>query len=354
MDRVEMLLAATLSDRAEQAPVGPVRLDEASSRRRPITLAVVAASAAVVLVAVGLASLGGSGHRTTPVAPHHHDRLLPTPASLPSGVRLASYGAVSLRVPASLPTRTSLCGQAVENEVVASDGASSLCPIATDRLSAHPGVVVWLSSYSEGNPYMRIPTSPGRLADQDVQRGYATNLRDLGTGVSGVVRLPSERIMVGVTAPTRAAVDQLLNSIHTARVNPLGCASRFGAAVHLTPGPASVIVPAGANAAIRCEYASSGPSAGILTGSYRLDGLDTTRIADALNGLRPDPCHCVHGGTPAPGHGEIVYFRIENDWTLGVIGTIGANLDSYTNGARTVANYSGTVASLLSRLTHQF
>lgn len=353
MDRIETLLAATLDERADRAPVGPVLLDEPSRPRRPIMLAVLAACAVVALLTVGIAALARSDHGAAPVAPHHDTRLLPTPANLPVGVRLASYGAVSLRVPATLPTRTSLCGQPVKNQVVAPDGASRLCPVVTHRLSAHPGIVIWLSGSSGQNPYSRISTSPAHLADQEVRRGYATNLPDLGTGVSGVVRLPSAGVVVGVTAPTRAAVDQLLDTIHTAQLNPLGCAAQLASTVKLEPGPPDTVVPATADAAIRCMYATTGPTTDTLIGSYRLDRSATARLTKALNQLGPDPCHCVHGGTAAPSHDEIVYFHIASGWTLRVTGAIGQNLDTYTNGNLTVANFASTVAALLARLTGQ-
>lgn len=352
MHRVETLLRNTLTDRARNAPTGPVRLHKLASRRRRIALAALAASGAVVLIAIGVGALGATRGPTT-TSPHHHDPHLPTPASLPKGSRLASYGAVSVHVPADLRTRTSLCGRDVEREVVASDGASRLCPVVARRLSPHPGTVVWFSSYGASTPYSGVSTSPERLGGQRVERGYATDSRNLGTGVSGVVKLPDEGVIVGVTAPTRAAVDQLLNSIHIAALNALGCAAHLQAAVRLAPGPLHMSVPSKPYGAIRCEYANSGTTAGMLVGSYLLDRSDTTRIADALNNLSPDPCHCEHGGTPAPGHSEIVYFRSSNGWTLRITGTIGSNLDSYTNGARTVANYDGTVMTLLAHLTHQ-
>ena len=351
MDRIEMLLAATLDERADRAPLGPVLLDEPSRPRRPIMLAALAACAVVALLTVGITALARSDHGTAPAAPRHDNRELRNPTSLPTGLRSASYGAVSLRVPATLRTRTSLCGQPVENEVVAPDGATRLCPVATGRLSAQPGVVVWFSVSSEQNPYDRISTSPAYLAHQDVRRGYATNLPDLGTGVAGVVKLPSAGVTVGVTAPTRAAVDQLLDTIRTAQLDALGCAAQFASTVKLEPGPPDTVVPATADAAIRCVYATTGPKTDTLIGSYRLNRSATARLTNALNQLRPDPCHCAHGGTPAPSHDEVVYFHLASGWTLRVTGSIGQNLDTYTNGTLTVANFASTVDALLARLT---
>jgi hypothetical protein len=353
MDRIEMLLAATLDERADRAPVGPVLLDEPSRPRRPVTLAVLAACAVVALLTVGVAVLARSDHGTTPVAPHHDTRTLPAPENLPAGLRLASYGAISLRVPVALRTRTALCGGPVKNEVVAPDDALRLCPVVTHRLAAQPGVVIWFSGSSQHNPYSRISTSPARLANQDVRRGYGTNLPDLGTGVSGVVQLPNAGVMVGVTAPTRAAVDRLLNSLSTAQLDPLGCAVQFGSTVKLNPGPADALVPATADAAIRCVYATTGPRTNTLIGSYRLNRSATAGLTKALNQLEPDPCNCAHGGTVSPGHDEIVYFHLASGWTLRVTGRIGANLDTYTNGTLTVANFTSTVAALLARLTGQ-
>ncbi len=108
MDRVEMLLAATLADRAEQAPVGPVRLDEPASRRRPITLAVLAASTAVVLIAVGVGALGGSGHRMTPVAPAAPASTETPVAQLPRMGALQPFGISATIAPADQPTAVTL------------------------------------------------------------------------------------------------------------------------------------------------------------------------------------------------------------------------------------------------------
>lgn len=192
MDRLESLLVDTLTERVNQAPTGPVSLPARSRTAR--ALAVAACSSVVLVVAAVVAvSLHTVSH--TRHLPHHSTSSIPVGA--PAGMRLASYGPASLNVSAGLATRTSLCGGAVANEVVADDGVSRLCPVVTHALAAHPGTVVWLSRTGQGTPYNTIKTSPTTVAGQPARRGYLTNGPGLGEGVSGVVRLPTQGITVG-------------------------------------------------------------------------------------------------------------------------------------------------------------
>lgn len=256
-------------------------------------------------------------------------------------------------MPTGLGTRTSLCGGPVANQVLAEDGAYSLCPEATDCLAAHPGTVVWFSTAQEGTPYASIATTATRVDGQPARRGYATGDPELESGVSGVVVLADQHITIGVTAPSRVAVDKVLSSIRIAPVDPLGCAATVKAAASTPAGPSDVLVPAGPTAAVRCQYATDPAFAGLLIGSYLLDPTKAARLASALNELHPDPCSCVHGGTPMPGDENLLYFHYRDGSVLRISGTRGANLDMYTNQTRTVANYSASVGQLLGRLTNQ-
>jgi hypothetical protein len=347
MDRLETLLSDTLAERASQAPTGPVPLAERALRTGN-TIAIVAGSLVVVAVAV-VAVILGAPSRTHP-SNHHGTPTIQQ--DLPDGMRLASYGQASVGVPAELATRTSLCGGPVANEVVALDGSASLCPVATSSLASHPGTVIWLSDAQQATPYANIPTSPAEVDGHPVQRGYATNAHGLGAGVSGVVRLPEQSITIGVTAPTRRAVDVVLSSIRIAPLDPLGCAASLSAASKTPAGPSGVLVPADSTTAVRCEYGTDSAS-GLLIGSYTLDPSKTGQLVAALNDLIPDPCHCVHGGTTSPGHDEVLYFHYRDGSVLRVNGAIGANLDTYTNQGRTVANYSSSITQLLAKLTNQ-
>jgi hypothetical protein len=254
-----------------------------------------------------------------------------------------------------LATRTSPCGSPASNEVIAFEGNALLCSEATNRLASDPGTVVWFSSTGQATPYAGIPTSPEQIDGHAAESGYATDQPDLGTGISGVVVLPDQHITVGVTAPTQDVVDEVLSSITITDVDPFGCAANRHSAMTTPPGPADVLVPAGQAIAIRCEYSSQtdSPVGNRLIGSYRLDPADTDRLTTALNALIPDPCQCVHGGTAAPGHAEVLYFHYSDGSTLRIDGAIGANLDEYTNQARTVANFSSSIAQLLGQLTNE-
>lgn len=347
MDRVETLLSETLTERAGHAPPGPVPLAERSRRVRT-SMTMIAASVAVIVVAILAATLH-TGGPTQPPTQHSAPPLQP---DLPAGIRIASYGQASVQVPAALLTRRSLCGGPVAQEVVADAGTARLCPVVTTSLASQPGIVVWLSAASQFTPYASIPMSPAEVDGRDAARGYATDKPGLGAGVSGVVRFPANGITIGVTAPTRIAVDDILSTIVIAPVNPLGCAANLDAATTAPPGPSDLLVPSDASGAVSCEY-GTGSTSGQLIGSYTLDPPDTAQLTTALNALVPDPCRCDHGGTPAPGYTEVLYFRYPDGSTLRVTGDIGANLDSYTNQSRTVANYSSSISQLLARLTNQ-
>jgi hypothetical protein len=350
MDRLETLLSETLSEQADRAPTGPVPL-VGRTRRSRNSIALVAAVVTVMAVAVvvGLVHLSGLPSRST------HSSAPPVSSNLPGGVRFASYGSVSVQVPSGLATRTSPCGPPASNEVVAFDGKPWYCPDATDRLAAEPGIVVWFSSTGQATPYADIPTSPEQVDGHAAQAGYATDQPGLGAGVAGVVMLPDQHTTLGVTAPTQPDVDQVLSSIRIADIDPLGCAANRHSATTTSPGPSDILINADPASAVRCEYSSEtdSPVGNRLVGSYLLDQSETNRLTTALNALTPDPCQCVHGGTAAPGHAEVLYFEYSDGSTLRIDGAIGANLDEYTNQTRTVANYSSSITQLLGQLTNE-
>ncbi len=318
-------------------------------RSRAYWLVPLAAAVVAVLVAAGIAALylTHSARQST-----ERDRATIHP-SLPKGMRLASYGQVSVQVPSNLPTRTSLCGGPVSHEVVATDGAAYYCPVATDRLAARPGMVIWFSARNEGSPYANISTSPARVDGQPAWRGYAAGRPGLGRGVSGVVRLPNESITVGVTAATRQQVDSVLSSIRVASHDALGCAATLHAATTSPPGPANLLVPGQPMFTVRCVYSTASSIQGLLIGSFDLGPSATRQLVAALNDLSPDPCNCVHGGTPEPGLAEVLYFHYGDQSTVRITGTLGAGLDSYSNSKREVANYDGTIGQMLVRLSNR-
>jgi hypothetical protein len=104
---------------------------------------------------------------------------------------------------------------------------------------------------------------------------------------------------------------------------------------------------------VRCVYSTASSIQGLLIGSFDLGPSATHRLTAALNDLSPDPCHCVHGGTPAPGHEEVLYFHYRDQSTLRITGTLGNGLDSYSNSKREVANYDGTIGQMLIRLSNR-
>lgn len=350
--RTEADVRAALDLLAEDAPdvadlLRP--LTAGRQRSRAHQLVPLAAALVVVLVVAGIAALD----LAHPARQAGQPDVAAIHPNLPKGMRLASYGQVSVHVPSNLPTRTSLCGFPVSHEVVASDGAAYYCPVATTRLASHPGTVVWFSARNEGSPYATVSTSPARVDGHSARRGYATGHPGLGQGVSGVVTLPSQGITVGVTAPTRQQVDAVLSSIRVASHDALGCAATSHAASTSPAGPSNVLIPAEPMFTVRCVYSIASSIQGLLIGSFDLGPSATHRLTAALNHLSPDPCHCVHGGTPAPGHEEVLYFHYRDQSTLRITGTLGANLDSYSNSTREVANYDGTIGQMLIRLTNR-
>jgi hypothetical protein len=212
--------------------------------------------------------------------------------------------------------------------------------------------VVWFSRATRSTPYAKIPTSPVEIDEHAAAHGYATDQPSLGAGVSAVVTFPEQRITIGITAATRGAVNEIMSTILVAPIDPLGCAAHLDAATKAPPGPSDRLVPADASSAVRCEY-STGSESGLLIGSYTLDRAKIAKLAAALNALVPDPCHCLHLGTPTPGHHDVLYFRYRDGSAVRVDGTIGENLDSYTNQTRTVVNFSSSVSQLVSQLTNQ-
>jgi len=148
-------------------------------------------------------------------------------------------------------------------------------------------------------------------------------------------------------------VDAVLSTIRIGRADASGCAATLDEAAGTPSGPADVLVPDSPTSAVRCAYESSPNGSGLLVGSSRLDATKAGQLTTALNELVPDPCHCVHGGTPEPGHDEVLYFRYRDGSTLRIVGHLGADLDSYTNQSRTVADYDGSIGRLLSQLTNR-
>lgn len=196
-------------------------------------------------------------------------------------------------------------------------------------------------------------TSPARVDGHPARRGYATEQPGLGQGVSGVVVLPNQSITVGVSAATRQQVDSVLSSIRVASHDALGCAATLHAASTSPPGPSNLLVPAEPMFTVRCVYSTASSIQGLLIGSFDLGPSATHRLVAALNDLNPDPCNCVHGGTPAPGHAEVLYFHYRDQSTLRITGTLGAGLDSYSNSKREVANYDGTIGQMLITLSNR-
>jgi hypothetical protein len=347
MDRLEALLTDTLAEQAERAPTGPVPMRERTRRARS-SMAVIAASVIVLVTASIIAVLHTSSpdHSSTPPG------KLPS-VDLPRGLRLASFGEVSLLVPADLTTRNSVCGGPVAHEVLADDGTARLCPVVADRLATHPGTVVWFSRSGQGTPYSSIATAPAEVNGRSARRGYTTSRPDLGDGVSALVILTAQRVTIGVTAPSRGAVDALLSSIRVAPEDRFGCAATRDAAMKSPAGPSGVLVPADPTAVVRCEYGSAPGAPGLLIGSFVIESAKVDQLTAALDALEPDPCHCVHGGTAAPGRDEVLYFRYRNGAVMRIDGTLGNNLDSYSNQTRTVINFDGSIGELLARLTNQ-
>lgn len=315
--------------------------------RRTLRLAPLAVVLVVIAAVAGIAAVYEAHLERHP--PHTAKPAIGY-AIPPRGMRLASYGQVSILVPAGLPTRTSLCGRPVSNQVVAPDGGTYLCPVATNQLAAHPGTVVWFSAGRESSPYADIATSSSQIDGHPARRGYADHHRGLGDGVSAVVALPGRSVRVGITAPTRADVDRLLASVRIADDNPFGCAATLHAAATTPAGPSNALIPGQPTSVIRCVYGVTPNVGPLLIGSYAYGPSSTHRLTAALNQLIPDPCHCAHGGTFAPGRDEELYFRYPDHSLLRVTGSLGGNLDSYSNGSRMVANYSGSIGQLLTYL----
>ena len=291
MDPVEVLLQDTLADRAGQAPTGPLPLVEPTERRDRLT-AVALTTAVVVAVAVLAVALSGPAfHRPgAPANRGNHTSAGPgstttvVPAPVLAGLWLASYKSVSLHVPVGLSTRSALCGEPIANDVVALDGGNHLCKGLA--LASHPGTIVWFGPLGDVGPYSGIRAAATSFDGHAARRGYYTHQQNgplrQTPGTSELVTIPHQNVAFGVTATTRAAADAI----------------------------------------VRCQYSGTDPA--VLIGSYPLDASRTGRLVAALDELRPDPCKCVHGGTPAPSHTEVIYFNAGSETNLRITGNIGA------------------------------
>lgn len=330
MDRFETLVRDALTEGAHGAPSGD-RLIAALTREHPRRWVAPLAAAVVALLVTGLV-IALRWHQGT------DDRSAVDVQR--TTTRWASFHEVSVAVPASLPTRTTTCGGQFVDEVVAitAQDTSRWCPAVGTRLSPHPGTVVWLGRQNRAWPYSGITTVGLAVAgDATARQGHSED------GRSGVVLLPRLGLVVGVTAPSPAAVDAILGTLRIGSVDPLGCAVRQQNAAAGRISSTSELVPANPSSAVWCVYADSGS----LTRSYRLDASLARRLRTALNALRPDPCRCAHGGTFAPGYGETIRFDYSSEPSRLISGNHGANLDTFSDGYQVVADYGAVITTML-------
>lgn len=241
MDRLEQLVADTLSEHAENAP--PLRTSGATlifraDAPRPwgrwIGSAIAVAAVTMIALSLGLGwwSLsggeyaGGNGGADMSVgagagaaagrAGHSAPALSASAPSAPAGraigsggTRQVSYHDLTVDVPAALPLAHGVCGRPHDVVVaVTRRGREMDCPYVAPRPI---GRVVWLSPARDDIGYAALATRAATLHGVAVRIGFGRLAHS--RGVSGVVVIPSRSLVVGATLPTRSAVAAVLDSV---------------------------------------------------------------------------------------------------------------------------------------------
>jgi hypothetical protein len=213
MDAMETLVRETLAEHAADAPSDERLLATVTDAppRRP-WLAGGLAAALVLGIAAGAVALRNTRYHAETAAP-----------TVPAGYRSVSYHGISLNVPSRLRLNYQPC-LPPRNEVDIFVGEVISCPPVEHPES--PGTVVELVPYRFRRDYRSVPTTSQQVSGDDVRRGFGSAQWRTGKRPTGVIFAPSAGVVVAVTAPTRTAIDAILDSVRLTPVDALGCPSR--------------------------------------------------------------------------------------------------------------------------------
>jgi hypothetical protein len=274
MDAMETLVHETLAEHAADAPSDDRLLAAVTGapRRRP-WLAGGLAAALVVGIALGAVVLRAARHRADTAAP-----------PLPAGARSVSYHGITLDVPSRLRLNYQPC-LSPRNEVDIFIGEAISCPPVSHPES--PRTVVELSPYRFRGNYRSVPTAVDHVPGGVVSRGIGSAQWRGVTRPTGVILAPSAGVVVAVTAPKRATIDRILNSLRLTPTDAFGCPSRAptepeSARAGLHPISANVCVYSTLGPGTTNSLVASGQLAGrdaVVTANAVRDWIDQTRLA---------------------------------------------------------------------------
>lgn len=266
MDSLETLVREAFVEHAADAPSDEGLLAAVTERRRrpPGWLAAAVAAVLVLGIAVGVVVLRGRGSATQPARP-------PIPP-VPSGMRAISYHGITVDVPVALRLNYQPC-QPPRNEVEIFDGEEISCPDVTEP--PPPGTVVELFPVRvEGALPRGAHLAPTHVEGGNVLRGAKIWSWSGHRQWTGFVVARSAGVTITVTAPSRAKIARILNTVRVTPVDDLGCPSRQ------PKEPISRRAPLDPVSAVVCDYSLLGSvPKNALIASAKLDRLGATTAA---------------------------------------------------------------------------
>lgn len=276
MDPLETLVRDALAEHADDAPA-PGGLLEAVSHRPHRLLAALTAAAVVMAVAVGIVVFRPNSDGGT------------SPAAAAPGTKPITYHGVTVYVPRALPVRFVNCSRTLPTYGVVEVLDEPIhCPlIRYVAPPARPRPVRLLVNFAAGRPaFARTPVS---VDGTPARRGYGgLHNRYVDLSSSGALVVPSLHVSVVVSAPTRAAVDAILDTATVTATDANGCPTKRAS---LLPGnpPATQIVPGYPDSVVRCRYSTVGvrPTTHWLTGSRRFGATTARRVAAMIDTIPP-------------------------------------------------------------------
>lgn len=254
MDRLETLIRDTLAEHADAAPTALTDRARRPGSHRPrwALWAPIAAAAAVIAIVAGLTLAQSHLNDAQPAAPGPQQSIPPAPP-IPAGYKLVSYHGIQFAVPASMRVMHATCGDLLPNTVLTqSPGIGSGCmPGGNPKPEAGATYVeVEPPGWFDERAAQQLAATATTAAGVPARIGYGT--RPDYPGITGVLILSDPANQLTVTAPTRAEVTTILNSVRRAPIDAVGCPRHepklSGNAA------ADSLAPAGATAISLCGY----------------------------------------------------------------------------------------------------
>jgi hypothetical protein len=274
---LEALVRDALREHATEAPSAD-SLGSAVARRRGRRgrwLAAGLSTAAVIALAVSLASLGDSSPALHHPPATDGDRPM---RNTPPGYTRVAYHEFTVAVPSGLPVITSPC-VAPARYVLAENPLVSYSCVAGGVPTAEQTLTVRLTA-AQSAP-TDIATTPTEIDGLSASVGYGS--LDGYPGVAGEAIFRGQDLAVVVTAPDRATVEQVLTSVERGP-DPNGCPDDF-------PAPADPVaaelVPGAPSSAVRCVYAVT-QTGYVLQASLPVHRAALDALVHAINALPTD------------------------------------------------------------------